>query len=170
MFLLMYLISITDSQMEFKPAGSVCLEKSETLPTMQLLHPSLKTSTQTNKKISNNIKLQNLQNYHYCPYCSIWWFLWTSALSLSQAMLCSQELLINYSRGNIVIMVRDDGKSRCETNNDNCDGNKAYDGFSCSKKGSQRNNRLKLFLPSQWSLFVLHQLLPSSRTIITMNT
>ena len=56
--------------------------------------------------------------------------------SLSQAMLCSQELLINYSRGNIVIMVRDDGKSRCETNNDNCDGNKAYDGFSCTEKGS----------------------------------
>ena len=56
-------------------------------------------------------------------------------LSLSQAMLCSQELLINYSRGNIVIMVRDDGKSRCETNNDNCDGNKAYDGFSCTEKG-----------------------------------
>ena len=56
--------------------------------------------------------------------------------ALSQAMLCSQELLINYSRGNIVIMVRDDGKSRCETNNDNCDGNKAYDGFSCTEKGS----------------------------------
>ena len=51
-------------------------------------------------------------------------------------MLCSQELLINYSRGNIVIVVRDDGKSRCETNNDNCDGNKAYDGFSCTEKGS----------------------------------
>ena len=56
--------------------------------------------------------------------------------ALSQAMLCSQELLINYSRGNIVIMVLEMMMVKVDARQTMTivTVNKAYDGFSRDTK------------------------------------